>query len=77
MIERFPNITAADLKVGEMLAVSSIKNGDTAHVNAIKLLTGVEPFLRIAQLAAGRSGGRGQAVSGGFTIPGLDDAGLP
>lgn len=76
MLDRFPNITAADLKPGDMIAISSTKNGDTTKVNAIKLLAGVEPFLRMAQAqSGGNRGGRG--VDGGFSIPGLDGIGFP
>jgi hypothetical protein len=77
MLDRFPNITAADLKPGDMIAVSSSKNGNTERINAIKLLAGVEPFLRMAQASGGRGRGQGAGVDGGFTIPGLDGIGLP
>ncbi len=78
MLDRFPNITAADLKAGDMIAVSSTKSGDPARVNAIKLLAGVEPFLRLAQASTGGNGTRnGQGVSSGFSIPGLDGIGFP
>ena len=46
MLERFPTITAADLKVGDIIAVSSSKSSDLDKITAIKLLAGVEPFLR-------------------------------
>lgn len=72
MIERFPNISASDLAVGDMIAFSSSKNGNADRVKAIKVLAGVEPFLRMAQASGGR---RGQGVDGGFTIPGLDSFG--
>ena len=76
MLERFPNITAADLKAGDMIAISSTRNGDMTKVNAIKLLAGVEPFLRMAQAQSG--GGRGgRGLDGGFSIPGLDGIGFP
>lgn len=75
MLERFPNITVADLKVGDMIAVSSTKGGSADRIKAIKLLVGVEPFLRMAQATSGR--GRGQGVQGGFSIPGLDGIGFP
>lgn len=76
MLDRFPNITAADLKAGDMIAISSTKNGDSTRVSAIKLLAGVEPFIRSAQAQSG--GGRGgRSVDGGFSIPGLDGIGLP
>jgi hypothetical protein len=76
MIDRFPNITVADLKVGDMIAISSTKNGSTERIKAIKLLAGVEPFIRMAQMAAAASGGRrGGGVD--FNIPGLDGIGFP
>ena len=75
MIERFPDITPADLKEGDMIAISSTKNGSTDRIKAIKLLAGVEPFLRMAQAAGSRQGGQG--VQGSFSIPGLDGIGLP
>ena len=74
MLERFPDITTAELKPGDMIAVSSTKNTAMDHVKAIKLLAGVEPFLRMAQASPGRQ--RGQGVQGGFTIPGLDGVGF-
>lgn len=74
MLERFPNITAADLKPGDMIAVSSTKNGATDHLTAIKLLAGVEPFIRMAQASGAK--GRGRGVDGSFSIPGLDGGGL-
>jgi hypothetical protein len=80
MLDRFPNITAADLKTGDMIAVSSSKNGNATRINAIKLLAGVEPFIRMAQVSAGGRGGRGGRNSGvdtGFSIPGMDGIGFP
>ena len=74
MLERFPSITAADLKAGDMIAVSSTKNGTLDRISAIKLLAGVEPFIRAAQ-ASGQQGRGGQ--QGGFNIPGLDGFDVP
>lgn len=76
MLERFPNITAADLKVGDVIAVSSTRNNTPERITAIKLLAGVEPFLRAAQAQAASGGQRGQ---GGLSldIPGLDGFGGP
>jgi len=74
MLDRFPNITAADLKPGDMIALSSTRNGSVDRIKAIKLLAGVEPFLRMAQATNGTQ--RGQGVQGGFTIPGLDGTGF-
>ncbi len=76
MLERFPNITAADLKAGDMIAISSTKNGTNTRIKAIKLLAGVEPFLRLAQASGQGARGRG-GVDGGFSIPGLDGIGFP
>ncbi|HMJ09597.1 MAG TPA: hypothetical protein VK468_11365, partial [Pyrinomonadaceae bacterium] len=77
MLDRFPNITAADLKAGDVIAVSSTKTQNPDRVMAIKMLAGVEPFLKIAQAAnsGGQRGGRGSQTDGGFTIPGLDGFG--
>ena len=74
MLERFPNITAADLKAGDVIAVSSSKTNTPERITAIKLLAGVEPFLRAAQAQAASGGQRGQ---GGLSldIPGLDGFG--
>lgn len=77
MLDRFPNITVADLKVGDMIAVSSTKGADLTRVTAIKLLSGVEPFLRMAQAAGGRRQGGGGGQDSGFNIPGLEGIGLP
>jgi len=74
MLERFPTITAGDLKIGDMIAVSSTKNGSVDKITAIKLLAGVEPFLRAAQASGGQgSNQQGQSLN----IPGLDGFGTP
>jgi hypothetical protein len=74
MLDRFPTITAADLKVGDMIAVSSTKNGSLDRITAIKLLAGVEPFLRAAQ-ASGRRNAAGGIDN--FDIPGLEGFATP
>jgi hypothetical protein len=74
MLERFPTITTADLKAGEMIAVASSKGATPDRFKAFKLLAGVEPFIRMAQAASAARGGQG--VSGNFTIPGLDGIGF-
>ena len=73
MFDRLPVITAGELKPGDMIAISSTKNGVNTRIKAIKLIAGVEPFLRMAQ-ASGQGGRRGTTggVDGGFSIPGLD-----
>ena len=77
MLERFPTIKAADLKAGDMIAVSSTRTNDAAdHIRAIKLLAGVEPFIKMAQMSQAAAGGPrpgGRGVD--FNIPGLDGVG--
>ena len=76
MLVRFPDVSAAELQTGEMIAVSSTRTQDPARITAIKLLAGVEPFIRAAQMSgAGQRGGRNG--TGNFTIPGLDDFEMP
>ncbi|MBV9217602.1 MAG: hypothetical protein JO053_15650 [Acidobacteria bacterium] len=77
MVERFPNIKVADLKAGDIIALSSSKGTATDRIKAIKLLAGVEPFLRMAQAQGGRNGGGRNGVDGSFSIPGLDGIGFP
>lgn len=69
LASRFPNITVAELKVGELIAVSSTKPKVPGRITAIKLFAGVGPFIA-ASAKTTNSGGRG--VSGGISIPGLD-----
>ncbi len=74
MLERFPTITIADLKVGQMIAFSGTKSLNAERITAIKLLSGVEPFLKSPPTATG--GGRRGGADSGFSIPGLDGGGL-
>ena len=74
MLEQFPNITAADLKTGEMIAVSSTKTENEGRITAIKFLAGVEPFIRVAQANATAGRRNGRPVDGQFSVPGLDGA---
>ncbi len=78
MFERLPVITVADLKVGDMIAVSSTKTDNPTQITAIRLLAGVEPFLTAPQTgnANGRGRGRGGQDSS-FSIPGLDGFDVP
>jgi hypothetical protein len=77
MLDRFPTITVADLKVGDVIAVSSTKNGDLDHITAIKLLSGVEPFIQMAQRVAAAQQGNGPRRQLDLNIPGLDGFGTP
>lgn len=73
ILERFPNITVADLKVGEVIAVLSTKTANQTSINAIKLLSGIEPFIKAQQMpTGGNRQGNGGGVNSSFTIPGLD-----
>lgn len=79
MLERLPNITAAELKVGDAIAIlsSGVPVG-ADKVKAIKLIAGVEPFIKMAQAAAAMSGGgQGGRNQPGLNIPGLDGIGIP
>jgi hypothetical protein len=75
MFERFPVISVADLKVGDMIAVSSTKTASTDRLTAIKLLAGIEPFVRAAQSSGSRANIR--TGQGDFNIPGLEGFGTP
>ncbi|HEX8250829.1 MAG TPA: hypothetical protein VF599_21830 [Pyrinomonadaceae bacterium] len=73
MIERFPNISLADLKIGAAVAASSTNSVTPGRVTAIKLLSGVEPFFAAAAQAP-----RGNNQSSpSLNIPGLDGIGSP
>jgi hypothetical protein len=76
MLERFPNITIENLKVGDMIAVSSTKSANQERITAIKLLSGVEPFLKMQQASGQNQGGR-RSQDTGFSIPGLEGGGAP
>lgn len=71
MLERSPSIGINDLKVGDIIALSSTKTSDVNRIKAIKLFAGVEPFLRAAQASGGGRRGQG-GVEAGFSIPGLE-----
>lgn len=73
MLEGFPTISAADLKVGDVIAVSSTRTGALDRITAIKLLAGVEPFLRAAQASSGPQRQGSQSLN----IPGLDGFDTP
>ncbi len=75
MLDRFPTVKVADLKVGQMIAVSSTKSADPSRINAIKLLSGVEPFIKMQQASTARQGGGGGGQGASLNIPGLDGFG--
>jgi hypothetical protein len=74
MLERLPPLTLAELKKGDMIAVSSTKGADPGRVTAIKLLAGIEAFMT-APAGPSRVGGGAQAPS--MNLPGLDGIGSP
>jgi len=76
MLERFPTIAVTDLKAGDMIAIASSKGATPDRIKAFKLLAGVEPFIRMAQMAAASTNrGQGQANLN-ISIPGLDGIGF-
>ncbi len=77
MLDKFPTITLAEMKIGDSIAASGTNGTVPNKITAIKLLTGVEIFLSTPQIAGG--GGRGRTGGGGgdFSIPGLDGIGTP
>ncbi len=78
MFERLPVITVADLKVGDLIAVSSTKTDNPMKITAIRLLAGVEPFLSSPQMSnAGGRGRGGQQQGSDLNIPGLDGFDVP
>lgn len=73
---RLPTVKLSDLKVGDAIGVLSTRNRDVARVRAIKLFSGVEPFIKMAEMAASRpGGGQGQGGGSSLNIPGLDGFG--
>lgn len=78
MIDRLPNMTAAQLKVGETIAILTSETTPGADsVKAIKLIAGVDPFIKLAQVArAGAQRGTG-GNNINFNIPGLDGGNIP
>jgi len=74
LFERFPNVTLEDLKIGDAIAVSSTVGAVPNRFTAIKILSGVEPFIEARQSIQNRSGINPGA---GLNIPGLDAISFP
>ncbi len=72
MLERLPAVTLAELKKGDVIAVSSTTGADPSKVTAIKLVSGIEALLT---RPAGQPGQAGQSPS--LNLPGLDSIGGP
>jgi hypothetical protein len=67
MLDRQPQVTLADLKVGEPIVISSAVGASTDHIMAITMLAGVEPILR--------SPGKPEMSLGGWNLGGGGDMG--
>ena len=74
MLERLPTITAADLKVGDTIVVSSTKGADVARLTAITLVSGADTLLNMMAARQQQQPGQGAPNpaaglgSGGFQI---------
>ncbi len=77
IFERLTPITIADLKVGDLIGVSSLKTQTADRFTVVKLMAGVEPFQKVAQMSGGGGNRQGGGVNSNFSIPGLDGAGTP
>jgi co-chaperonin GroES (HSP10) len=64
MLERLPTISINEVKVGDMIIMSSLPGSDPTQFTAISLVTGVEPLLTMvaARQQAGGAQGRPQGV---------------
>lgn len=72
MLERLPPVTIAELKKGDVIAVSSTTGVDPSRVTAIKLVAGIEALMTRPQAQAGQG-----AQSPSLNLPGLDSIGGP
>lgn len=64
MLERLPTISINEVKVGDMIIMSSLPGSDRTQFTAISLVTGVEPLLTMvaARQQTGGAQGRPQGV---------------
>src|SRR5882762_4860014 len=64
LLERLPIISINDLKVGDMIIMSSLQGSDPTQLTAISLVTGIEPLLAMMQARqqTGGQAGRPQGV---------------
>jgi len=58
LIERLPTIPIGDIKIGDMIIMSTLPGSDQNRITAISMVTGVEPLL---QMLAMRQAAGGQA----------------
>lgn len=63
MIERLPTIAIGEIKIGDMIIMSTLPGADQNRITAISMVTGVEPLLTmLAQRQAGGGQPRPQGV---------------
>ena len=64
ILERLPTISLNEVKVGDMIIMSSLPGSDPTQFTAISLVTGVEPLLTMvaARQQTGGAQGRPQGV---------------
>lgn len=74
MIERIPPVSITELKVGDMIGASTSVGDDPTKFNAIKLLAGIEPLVRMQQMQNAQRQGMGGG-SPSLNLPGLDSIG--
>lgn len=72
LLEGFPVISIADLKIGDAIAVSSTSGAGGSRFTAIKLVSGVEPFFKAVQMPGGGGGMQRSSQGAGLSIPGLE-----
>ena len=78
MLDRLPTISAADVKAGDTIIVSSTKGADPSRLTAITLVTGAETLLAMwaprpqpgaGQTAPNPAAGLGSGISFGIGLP--------
>ena len=69
LLERLPIISINDLKVGDMIIMSSLQGADPTQLTAISLVTGIEPLLTM-MAARPQTGGQGGRPQGGVDLNG-------
>lgn len=62
MLERLPVISISELKVGDVILLSSLPGADPTQLTAISLVSGVEPLLQMMAARQQQGGARQQGV---------------
>jgi len=78
LLERLPIISISDLKVGDMIIMSSLQGADPTQLTAISLVTGIEPLLAMmaAKQPSGGQTGRPQGVDLNGSFGGMFGGGV-